>query len=160
MRVLVVEDSRTLADALAEGLQDEGFAVDVAYDGVQAATKLGLAGYDVVVLDRDLPGLHGDTVCRMITERDAPAMVLMLTASGARRSEPVVSASGPTTICPSHFTFRSSCSACARSRAGVPPRGRACSARQASSSTPCTTPRPVTPGRSASRARSLPCSRR
>ena len=82
MRVLVVEDSRTLADALAEGLQDEGFAVDVAYDGVQAATKLGLAGYDVVVLDRDLPGLHGDTVCRMITERDAPAMVLMLTASG------------------------------------------------------------------------------
>ena len=82
MRVLVVEDSRTLADALAEGLRDEGFAVDVAYDGVQAATKLDLAGYHVIVLDRDLPGLHGDTVCRMITERDAPAMVLMLTASG------------------------------------------------------------------------------
>ena len=82
MRVLVVEDSRTLADALAEGLRDEGFAVDVAYDGVQAATKLDLAGYHVIVLDRDLPGLHGDTICRMITERDAPAMVLMLTASG------------------------------------------------------------------------------
>jgi DNA-binding response OmpR family regulator len=82
MRVLVVEDSRTLADALADGLRDEGFTVDVAYDGMQAATKLDLAGYHVIVLDRDLPGLHGDTVCRMITERDAPSMVLMLTASG------------------------------------------------------------------------------
>ena len=81
MRVLVVEDARTLADALVEGLQDEGMAVDVAYDGLQAAAKLELAGYDVVVLDRDLPGLHGDTICRMITERENPAMVLMLTAS-------------------------------------------------------------------------------
>jgi DNA-binding response OmpR family regulator len=81
VRVLVVEDSRTLADALAEGLHDEGFAVDVAYDGLQAATKLDLNSYDVVVLDRDLPGIHGDTVCRMITERDNPAMVLMLTAA-------------------------------------------------------------------------------
>ncbi len=83
MRVLVVEDSRTLADAVAEGLQDDGIAVDVAYDGMQAATKLDLHSYDVVVLDRDLPGLHGDTVCRMITERENPAMVLMLTASGS-----------------------------------------------------------------------------
>jgi DNA-binding response OmpR family regulator len=83
VRVLVVEDSRTLADAVAEGLQDEGIAVDVAYDGLQAATKLDLHTYDVVVLDRDLPGLHGDTVCRMITERDNPAMVLMLTASSS-----------------------------------------------------------------------------
>ena len=83
MKVLVVEDSRTLADALVEGLQDEGMAVDVAYDGLQAATKLDLNSYDVVVLDRDLPGMHGDTICRMITERENPAMVLMLTASGA-----------------------------------------------------------------------------
>ena len=82
VRVLVVEDSRTLADALVEGLQDEGMAVDVAYDGLQAATKLDLNRYDVVVLDRDLPGVHGDTICRMITERENPAMVLMLTASG------------------------------------------------------------------------------
>ena len=57
-------------------------AVDVAYDGLQAATKLDLNTYDVVVLDRDLPGVHGDTICRMITERENPAMVLMLTASG------------------------------------------------------------------------------
>jgi DNA-binding response OmpR family regulator len=82
VRVLVVEDSRTLADALVDGLQHEGMAVGVAYDGLQAATKLDLNAYDVVVLDRDLPGLHGDTVCRMITERENPAMVLMLTASG------------------------------------------------------------------------------
>jgi len=82
VKVLVVEDSRTLADALVEGLQDEAMAVDVAYDGLQAAMKLDLNTYDVVVLDRDLPGMHGDTICRMITERENPAMVLMLTASG------------------------------------------------------------------------------
>jgi DNA-binding response OmpR family regulator len=81
VRVLVVEDSRTLADAVVEGLRDEQLAVDVAYDGLQAATKLDLNSYDVVVLDRDIPGLHGDTLCRMITERENPAMVLMLTAS-------------------------------------------------------------------------------
>jgi DNA-binding response OmpR family regulator len=79
--VLVVEDSRTLADALAEGLRDEGLAVDVAHDGLEAAAKLDLYAYDVVVLDRDLPGIHGDALCRMITEREHPAMVLMLTAS-------------------------------------------------------------------------------
>jgi len=82
VRVLVVEDSRTLADALVDGLRDEFMAVDVAYDGLQAATKLDLNTYDVVVLDRDLPGMHGDTICRMITEGGNPAMVLMLTASG------------------------------------------------------------------------------
>ena len=57
-------------------------AVDVAHDGLQAATKLDLNSYDVVVLDRDLPGVHGDTLCRMITERENQTMVLMLTASG------------------------------------------------------------------------------
>jgi DNA-binding response OmpR family regulator len=81
VRVLVVEDARTLADAIVEGLQDEGIAVDVAYDGLEATAKLGLNPYDVVVLDRDLPGLHGDIICRMVTEQDAPAMVLMLTAA-------------------------------------------------------------------------------
>ena len=83
MRVLVVEDSRALADVVLEGLRDEGMAVDVAYDGLQAAARLDLNRYDVVVLDRDLPGLHGDALCRMIAERDSPAMVLMLTASGS-----------------------------------------------------------------------------
>jgi DNA-binding response OmpR family regulator len=81
--VLVVEDARALADVVAEGLRDEGFAVDVAYDGLDGATKLDLNPYDVVVLDRDLPRLHGDTLCRKITDSDSPAMVLMLTASGS-----------------------------------------------------------------------------
>ncbi|GAA0845447.1 response regulator transcription factor [Streptosporangium amethystogenes subsp. fukuiense] len=83
MRVLVVEDARSLADVLVEGLSDQGMAVDVAYDGLEAAAKLDLNAYDVVVLDRDLPGIHGDTLCQMITERDDRVMVLMLTAAGS-----------------------------------------------------------------------------
>ncbi|WP_336216336.1 response regulator transcription factor [Nonomuraea sp. LPB2021202275-12-8] len=82
MRVLVVEDARSLAAVLAEGLRDQGMAVDVAHDGLEAAAKLDLNPYDVVVLDRDVPGIHGDTLCRMITERDHRVMVLMLTAAG------------------------------------------------------------------------------
>ncbi|GAA3113749.1 response regulator transcription factor [Streptosporangium carneum] len=83
MRVLVVEDARSLADVLVEGLSDQGMAVDVAYDGLEAAAKLGLNTYDVVLLDRDLPGIHGDTLCQMITEHDDRVMVLMLTAAGS-----------------------------------------------------------------------------
>jgi DNA-binding response OmpR family regulator len=84
VRVLVVEDSHRLADVVVEGLRDQGMAVDVAYDGREAAAKLDVNSYDVVVLDRDLPGLHGDAICRMITEGDNPVMVLMLTASRSR----------------------------------------------------------------------------
>ena len=83
MRVLVVEDSRSLAEVLVEGLRDQGMAVDVARDGLEAAAKLDVNAYDVVVLDRDLPGIHGDTLCQMITERDDRVMVLMLTAAGS-----------------------------------------------------------------------------
>jgi DNA-binding response OmpR family regulator len=83
VRVLVVEDVRRLADDIAEGLRDQGMAVDVAYDGLEASAKIEVNAYDVVVLDRDLPALHGDTVCRMIAEGDRPIMVLMLTAAGA-----------------------------------------------------------------------------
>jgi len=82
MRVLVVEDSRSLADVLIEGLRDQGMAVDAAHDGLEAAAKLGVNMYDVVVLDRDLPGIHGDALCQMITDRDDRVMVLMLTAAG------------------------------------------------------------------------------
>ena len=81
MRVLVVEDSRSLAEVLIEGLRDQGMAVDAAGDGLEAAAKLDLNSYDVVVLDRDLPGIHGDTLCQMITGRDNRVMVLMLTAA-------------------------------------------------------------------------------
>ena len=78
-----MEDSRSLADVLVEGLRDQGMAVDAAHDGLEAAAKLELNAYNVVVLDRDLPGIHGDTLCQMITERDDRVMVLMLTAASA-----------------------------------------------------------------------------
>jgi DNA-binding response OmpR family regulator len=83
VRVLVVEDARSLADVLVEGLRDQGMAVDAAYDGLEAAAKLGISAYDVVVLDRDLPGIHGDALCQMITGQQDRCMVLMLTAAGA-----------------------------------------------------------------------------
>lgn len=81
MRVLVVEDVRRLADDIAEGLRDQGIAVDVAYDGLDAAVKLNVYPYDVAVLDRDLPGLHGDEVARLLADRVEPPMILMLTAA-------------------------------------------------------------------------------
>jgi DNA-binding response OmpR family regulator len=83
VRVLVVEDARDLADGIAEGLSDQGMAVDVAYDGVEGAAKLEVNDYDVVVLDRDLPGINGDTLCRTIADSNKLTMVLMLTASGS-----------------------------------------------------------------------------
>jgi DNA-binding response OmpR family regulator len=83
VRVLVVEDARALADVLVEGLRDQGMAVDVARDGLEAAAKLNVNSYDVAVLDRDLPGIHGDILGQMITERDDRVMVLMLTAAGS-----------------------------------------------------------------------------
>jgi DNA-binding response OmpR family regulator len=79
----VVEDARSLAEVLVEGLRDQGMAVDAALDGLEAAAKLDANAYDVVVLDRDLPGIHGDTLCQMITEHDDRVMVLMLTAAGS-----------------------------------------------------------------------------
>jgi DNA-binding response OmpR family regulator len=81
--VLVVEDARALADVLVEGLRDQGMAVDAAHDGLAAAARIDANAYDVVVLDRDLPGIHGDVLCRMITEGGGRAMVLMLTAADA-----------------------------------------------------------------------------
>jgi DNA-binding response OmpR family regulator len=81
VRVLVIEDVRRLADDIAEGLRDNGIAVDIAYDGLDAAAKINLNPYDVLILDRDLPGLHGDTICQMIADSNNPAMILMLTAA-------------------------------------------------------------------------------
>jgi DNA-binding response OmpR family regulator len=83
VRVLVVEDCQPLADLVAEGLSDQGIAADVAYDGTEAAGKLGVNSYDVVVLDRTLPGVPGDTLCRMIGGSDGRAMVLMLSAAAS-----------------------------------------------------------------------------
>jgi DNA-binding response OmpR family regulator len=81
MRILVVEDERLLADAVAEGLRHEAHAVDVVYDGGTALERLDVNDYDVVVLDRDLPVVHGDDVCREVASRGGPVRVLMLTAA-------------------------------------------------------------------------------
>jgi DNA-binding response OmpR family regulator len=83
VRVLVVEDNRVVADAVAEGLRDQGMAVDVAYDGATGLEKADLAPYDVVVLDRDLPAVHGDDVCAQLASGRSPSRILMLTAAGA-----------------------------------------------------------------------------
>lgn len=82
MRVLVVEDEAALADAVARGLRREGLAVDVAYDGDDGLEKALVTRYDVVVLDRDLPGRSGDDVCRRLAADAALTRVLMLTAAG------------------------------------------------------------------------------
>jgi DNA-binding response OmpR family regulator len=83
VRVLVVEDNEVVAQAVAEGLRDQGFAVDVASDGYAGLEKAGLAPYDVIVLDRDLPVVHGDDVCARLAGRPAGARILLLTAAGA-----------------------------------------------------------------------------
>jgi DNA-binding response OmpR family regulator len=82
MRVLVVEDEAQLADAIARGLRREGMAVDTAGDGDLALEKAAINAYDVVVLDRDLPRVHGDEVCQTLRAGGSPARILMLTASG------------------------------------------------------------------------------
>jgi DNA-binding response OmpR family regulator len=82
VRVLVVEDERAIADAVARGLRREGMAVDVAYDGTQGHEMALVTRYDVVVLDRDLPGVHGDTICADLVSSGTLTRVLMLTASG------------------------------------------------------------------------------
>jgi DNA-binding response OmpR family regulator len=82
MRLLVVEDRRVMAESIARSLRRESMAVDVAYDGITALRLVGENGYDVVVLDRDLPGLHGDDVCRTLIADGHDCRILMLTASG------------------------------------------------------------------------------
>jgi DNA-binding response OmpR family regulator len=81
MRVLVVEDHQILARTIAIGLRREGMAVDVVLDGRDAIDRLALTRYDIVVLDRDLPGVHGDEVCRTLALDRSESRVLMLTAA-------------------------------------------------------------------------------
>lgn len=81
MRVLIVEDQRELAATVAVGLRREGMAVDIAFDGESALAHAAQENYDVVVLDRDLPRLHGDDVCRAMVTQGSRARVLMLTAA-------------------------------------------------------------------------------
>jgi DNA-binding response OmpR family regulator len=81
VRVLVVEDHVALANRIGEGLRDAGFAVDVVYDGAAALEATASTGYDVVVLDRDLPAVHGDRICRQLVRGASPTRILMLTAA-------------------------------------------------------------------------------
>jgi DNA-binding response OmpR family regulator len=81
MRVLVVEDHERLARAVAEGLRREGMAVDIALDGHDALRHIIVNAYDVVVLDRDIPGVHGDQVCATVVQEHRDTRVLMLTAA-------------------------------------------------------------------------------
>ncbi len=83
MRLLIVEDEVDLADTLADGLRREGYLVDLARDGATALAMAGANDIDVVVLDRDLPVLSGDAVCRTLVSQQHPARILMLTAAAA-----------------------------------------------------------------------------
>lgn len=83
MRVLVVDDDPNLADGVARGLRRKGIAVDIAGDGDEALLKTSVNAYDVVVLDRDLPKIHGDDVCRRLVALPEAPRIIMLTASGA-----------------------------------------------------------------------------
>ena len=82
MRVLIVEDQPTLADDIADGLRDQGMAADVAYDGASGLDKALMNQYDVVIVDRDLPKIHGDAVCATLIGARSHARILMLTAAG------------------------------------------------------------------------------
>jgi DNA-binding response OmpR family regulator len=85
MRVLVAEDHDRLARAVAAGLRRRGMTVDVALDGGEALDRLAVSSYDVVVLDRDLPGVHGDEICRRLAAERSPSRILMLTAARSVR---------------------------------------------------------------------------
>jgi DNA-binding response OmpR family regulator len=105
MRILVVEDEALLADAVAEWLRGDAHAVDVVYDGGAALEHLGVNDYDVVVLDRDLPVVHGDEVCRALAEGDWSVRVLMLTAAAEIDDRVAGLALGADDYLPKPFAF-------------------------------------------------------
>ena len=134
MRVLVVEDEPRLADAIAEWLRDETHAVDVAHDGSAALERLTVNDYDVLVLDRDIPVVHGDEVCRQVVASAALTRVLMLTAAAEVTDRVTGSAWAPTTTSPSRSRSRSSPPGCLPSDADPgPPLLRCCAAARSPS---------------------------
>jgi DNA-binding response OmpR family regulator len=106
MRILVVEDEAVLADAVAEGLRRSAHAVDVVHDGAAALERVDVNDYDVVVLDRDLPVVHGDDVCRALAGRDPSPRVLMLTAAAEVDDRVAGLALGADDYLPKPFAFR------------------------------------------------------
>ena len=105
MRILVVEDEPLLAETVAEGLRRAAHAVDVVHDGGAALERIGVHDYDVVVLDRNLPVVHGDEVCRAIAEGDCSARVLMLTAAAEIDERVAGLALGADDYLPKPFAF-------------------------------------------------------
>src|SRR5512142_1249879 len=105
MRVLVVEDHDLLARTLGTGLRREGMAVDVVLDGDDALEHLAVTRYDVVVLDRDLPGVHGDEVCRRLVAEHSATRVLMLTAASTVRDRVTGLGLGADDYLPKPFDF-------------------------------------------------------
>jgi DNA-binding response OmpR family regulator len=105
MRILVVEDEPLVAEAVARWLRGDAHAVDVAHDGGAALERIGVNDYDVVVLDRDLPVVHGDDVCRALAEGQAEARVLMLTAAAEIDDRVAGLALGADDYLPKPFAF-------------------------------------------------------
>ncbi|MEV0583834.1 response regulator transcription factor [Nonomuraea sp. NPDC050310] len=103
MRILIAEDERMLADSLAEGLRAEALAVDVANDGAAALERLAVHDYDVLILDRDLPEVHGDEVCRRVA--GGLVRILMLTASGEVQARVTGLSLGADDYLPKPFAF-------------------------------------------------------
>ena len=108
VRAMVVDDAQPLAEAIAAGLRDQAIAADVAFDGVTAEEQLAVNDYDVVILDRDLPLLHGDDICRSLSSSGAMVRILMLTAAGNRSTGSKGSVSAPMTTWPSRSRSLSS----------------------------------------------------
>jgi DNA-binding response OmpR family regulator len=105
MRVLVVEDHRELAATIAVGLRREGMAVDIVFDGDEALAHTARDSYDVIVLDRDLPKVHGDDVCRALVARGSRSRVLMLTAADTIESRVGGLSLGADDYLPKPFAF-------------------------------------------------------
>ncbi len=126
MRVLVVEDERNLADAITRGLRKRGMAVDVAYDGDSGHEMAFVTRYDVVVLDRDLPGMPGDQICAELAASGALTRVLMLTASGTVADRVRGCSWALTTICPSRSPSTNWSPGCRRWGVGPPRLLRRC----------------------------------
>jgi DNA-binding response OmpR family regulator len=105
MRVLVIEDDVELAEAIAAGLRQERMAVDVAFDGTSGLERASITGYDVIVLDRDLPGRPGDEVCAALVEAGGRSRVLMLTAAAAVEDRVDGLALGADDYLPKPFAF-------------------------------------------------------
>src|ERR1700729_344889 len=105
VRVLIAEDEVRLADAIARGLRRQGIAVDLAPDGEQALVKARVVRYDVLVLDRDLPRVHGDDVCRTVRGERPETGILMLTAAGTLQDAVGGLALGAEDYLPKPFPF-------------------------------------------------------